>query len=629
MKNVLRPEIDIEFIIKNGPGYVYWKNIDSIYIGCNQNFATLIGLEEPSDIIGLHESDMPWSKINPVTVEHNIKADQTVLINHEKLVTEECLGIKNENGLPIILRSEKKPLIDQKGMIVGILGVSVDITDTKEKERLAIENKVHETTLEQQNKFRKIVDQVVHDIRSPIASMQMILPLCKMLPENLRVSLNKSAVRIVDVANNLLNKVKPEDVNSDGTISRAPALISSDILDIVTEKKYEYSKLPIDFITKISQSGHFVFINIDTKSFKRMLSNLINNAVDAYEGRSGEIVVHLDIVDNKVYISIQDNGKGMPLSVKEKILNSIAVTEGKQNGNGIGFGQIHDALANNEGTLEIETEVDSGTKVIITFPKIETPSWIAEKIDLYNDTLVVILDDDESIHGAWRARFKKSAPHLTCVHFKDGSMAITFINDLDAVAKSKVFLLTDYELLQQDLDGLDIISETGIKSSILVTSHHNNPEVRELAKRTNTKILPKPLAPDVPINIIGTSQLTNTEEDRGTKADVVFIDDDKEFANILKRVIAMENKVMHTYSKAQEFLNNISKYSADTIILVDNQFEQDVMDGQELAKKLHEQGFKRLYLFSGTDYSEDNSLPKYLTPILKTDIEFVRSLLRF
>lgn len=47
------PEIDLEFIVKYGPGYIYWKNLDSVYIGCNQNFATVCGLESPSDIIGM------------------------------------------------------------------------------------------------------------------------------------------------------------------------------------------------------------------------------------------------------------------------------------------------------------------------------------------------------------------------------------------------------------------------------------------------------------------------------------------------------------------------------------------------------------------------------------------------
>src|SRR6185437_10117078 len=355
-------------------------------------------------------------------------------------------------------------------------------------ERLTLENQALKVVLEEQNKFKKTVDQVVHDIRSPIAAMRMILRLCNGLPENLRVSLNQSAIRIADIANNLINNVKPEEDWTEEWLNRAPTLISADLLEIVTEKKYEYSKLPLDFISKISPSGYVAFINIDTKAFKRTLSNLINNAVDAFDGKNGEIIIYLDVIDNKVQIIIEDNGKGMPDEVKNKILNNIAVTAGKANGHGIGFSQIHDVLDSNDGTLEIESETDVGTKIILTFPLIENPELIAEKI----------------------------------------------------------------------LESACQINTTG----------------------------------------------------EAAKVDLVYIEDDKKFASMFKRVLAFEDKVMDTYSGVGEFLGNISKYSADTtIILMDNQFEQENITGIELAKQLHERGFLRLYLFSGTDYTGDSKIP--------------------
>lgn len=628
MQKFILPEIDVEFIVKNGPGYIYWKNIDSVYIGCNQNFATLIGLKVPEDIIGLHESSMPWSKTNPDTVTHNINADQKVMQSGQRVITEECLGIENENGLQIILRSEKLPLVDKSGEIVGILGVSVDIADTKEKERLAIENKVHEIALEQQNKFKKIVDQVVHDIRSPLASMQMILPLCDKISENLRVSLNKSATRISDIANNLLNRFQPEDpeydINSEA--GRLPTLISADLLEIITEKKYEYGNLPLDFIPEISQSGYFVFINVDARAFKRTLSNLINNAVEAFDGAGGEITISLDVFDDKVQIIITDNGNGMPIEIKEKILNNIQVTSGKADGHGIGFSQIREALANNNGQFDIESEVGVGTKVIITFPKVPHPQWIAEKIELYNDTFIVILDDDESIHGAWEARFKESAPNLQRKHFKEGNEAVIFINALESAERNKIFLLTDYELLRQDLHGLDVINKTGIRNSILVTSHYNNPEVRDLAKLSNTKILPKPLASEIPINKLDMPQPA-TSIIVPVNVDLVCIDDDKEFINVFNRFIANENRTMHTYFSVREFMNNITKYRKNTMILIDNKFERENITGIDLVKQLYVQGYENLYLFSGKDYSNDSNVPWYLTLILKTDIDKIKYIL--
>jgi signal transduction histidine kinase len=611
--------INSDHLLAIAPGQIYWKNLKGEFLGCNDLHAVNAGLKQKNDIVGLTDYDMPWKEYADFLRE----IDAQVVKSGMEIIIEE--KSKTFDGQDAIWLSMKKPLRDEKGKIIGIICTSFDIAAVKEAERLSFENQAQTVAFKQQNKFKKIVDQVVHDIRSPIASMQMILPLCNRLPENLRVSLNKSAIRIADIANNLLNKVKPVEHWTEDEPIRVPTLISADLLEIVTEKKFEYSKSPLDFISEISQAGYFAFIHIDTKAFKRTLSNLINNAVDAVEGLIGKITTHLDVIDNKVQITIEDNGNGMPEDVKNKILNNISVTSGKTNGHGIGFSQIHDALHSNEGTLEINSQIGVGTKITVTFPLIENPGWIADKIELYNDALIVILDDDESIHGAWKARFKKSSSYLERKHFNDGNEVISFINGLSPIKKSKVFLLTDYELLEQNLHGLEVIQQTGIKNTILVTSHHNNQEVRDLAKLTNTKILPKPLASEIPIIISEAPVQINTAV--ASKIDMVYVEDDREFASIFKRVFATEDKVIDTYSTANAFLNNISKYATDTIILMDNQFEQEDMTGIELARQLHEQGFSRLYLFSGSDYTGDKSVPGYLIPLLKTDLEAVKRLL--
>ncbi len=610
----------LQRVLAIAPGHIYWKDLDGKYKGCNDLQAVDAGFKDRKDIIDLTDYDMPWKE----DADYLREIDSRVIKTGATIVAEE--KSKTFDGREAIWLSTKEPLHDENGKVIGVIGTSLDITAQKEVERLAFENQAQTIELEQQNKFKKIVDQVVHDIRSPIASMQMILPLCNRLPENLRVSLNKSAIRIADIANNLLNKVKSEEDFIEDKTSRIPTLISADLLEIVTEKKYEYSKLPLDFATEISQSGYFVFINIDTKAFKRMMSNLVNNAVDALSGKSGKITIHLDVIDNKAQVIIEDNGNGMPEDVKDKILNNIGVTSGKVNGHGIGFSQIHDALNSNDGKLAIESEVGAGTKVTLTFPIIESPEWFADKIELQNDALVIILDDDESIHGAWTARFKKSAPQIERKHFKDGAEVISFIKGLDTINRNRVFLLTDYELLDQNLHGLEVIRQTGIKNSILVTSHHNNQEVRDLAGSTKTRILPKPLASEIPINILDTTSVQDTPTET-VVVDMVFIDDDKEFVSIFKRVITAQNKVIDTYPTASEFLSNLTKYPTDTIILMDNQFERENINGIELARQLHERGFSRLYLFSGSDYSGDTSIPGYLTPILKTDIDAVKRLL--
>jgi signal transduction histidine kinase len=159
---------------------------------------------------------------------------------------------------------------------------------------------LHATAIEQAN-FKKIAAQVAHDIASPIFALQMILPRCDVLPENTRSALNKFSTRIIDITQNFLSqfKQKVDGITING-VTKTQALVYTELTEIVTEKKYEYSNRPIKFILQINPNSYFTFFNIDIDAFKRMISNLINNSVDALINKEGIITIHLDTIDDKV-----------------------------------------------------------------------------------------------------------------------------------------------------------------------------------------------------------------------------------------------------------------------------------------------------------------------------------------
>jgi len=59
------------------------------------------------------------------------------------------------------------------------------------------------------------------------------------------------------------------------------------LLNILSEKRYRYKDLPVEFSHDFSSESNFTFINIEPSAFNRMISNLINNAVGALEGYNG------------------------------------------------------------------------------------------------------------------------------------------------------------------------------------------------------------------------------------------------------------------------------------------------------------------------------------------------------
>lgn len=608
---------------------IYWKDTEGRYLGCNKYVLDMAGLESRDEIIGKTDFDLLWKE----DAEKLREIDKLVMTTAARYEGEELIAMANKQCEQSVVFTVKNRLLDDKDNIVGIVGTSLDITAKKEAETLKIENEKHKAIEGQQREFRKIIEQIVHDIRSPIGALRMNLNESKhYLPEPYRVTFNKSVSRIDDIAYRLLNVMKPTQAEIENPLDKIkePTLISNEILEVMAEKRYEYRERSIDFGEHFSESAYFAFLNTNASDFKRMLSNLINNAVDAIQDKIGRVDVRVDVADDQIQIMVEDDGGGMPDEVKEKILNNIAVTSGKANGHGIGFGQIRDTIKESEGQLAIESQEGEGTKIILTFPEVGAPDWVATHIQLFRSDTLVILDDDASIHDAWEARFQKVAPELPRHHFKEGKDAVAFINSFDEAAKKKLLLLTDFELLEQELHGLEVVEKTSVKRSVLVTSHNDNPKVRKLAKAQNTKILPKPLAAHVPIEVKeAQAEPAETKQETLHSADIVYVDDDEDILEVVSRAIRRRGKEVDAYSSVYKFLENKAKYSKDTKIILDNQFQREYARGIEIAQELHEEGYTSLYLFSGEDFrfNQDTVIPDYLTVILKSDIDMLLEIL--
>ena len=497
-------KIFYENVIAKLPCIVFWKNKDFKYVFCNEITAVdFLKLNSPAEIVGKTDFDFGW---DPEIAQWVRQTDEEILRTGKPLLGTE-VTVKMRDGRNVNLSGNRMPLFNNNGEVTGIVGISVDITAQKEAEVLKVENEAQKAILQEQEKFKKIANQVAHDIRSPLASMLMILKASDAMPERERVALRTAATRINDIANNLLSSfVKMEDSSHPAPVreEREPMLLSPVILQMLTDKKYQFQDKPVKFEHHFTQAGNFAWIKTQPTAFKCMLSNIINNAVEAFDENDGDVTLHLDATAEQVVLVVEDNGKGMRPELVQKIMNHVAVTDGKPDGHGIGLTQVRDTLQNNEGTLAIETREGVGTKMIATFPRVTSENWIADSMQLAEDDIVVILDDDSSIHLAWNTRFDglvKQFSNLTVRHFEFGQECIDFINGLAPERIGKVFLLTDYELLKQDLNGLDVIHQTPVHRSVLVTSYYADKSIRACASKAGTTILPKQLAYDIPIHI--------------------------------------------------------------------------------------------------------------------------------
>ncbi|MFZ2446052.1 MAG: PAS domain S-box protein [Syntrophobacteraceae bacterium] len=119
----------LQSVLDNIPVRVFWKNLDSNFLGCNRPFALDAGLQSPDEVIGKNDFEMGWAE----QAEIYRSDDRLVMktgrpkLGYEEPQTTPC-------GDRIWLFTNKVPLLDAEGRIKGVLGTYDDITERKRAE---------------------------------------------------------------------------------------------------------------------------------------------------------------------------------------------------------------------------------------------------------------------------------------------------------------------------------------------------------------------------------------------------------------------------------------------------------------------------------------------------------------
>jgi PAS domain S-box-containing protein len=124
-----KTEIMLQRVIDLLPTRIFWKNNNSVFLGCNKILAKDAGKENPEEIIGKTDFELSWGK----QADIYRKDDADVMASgKEKLNFEEPQT--TPNGDLIWLRTSKVPLVDFDGKIIGVIGIYDDITEQKKAE---------------------------------------------------------------------------------------------------------------------------------------------------------------------------------------------------------------------------------------------------------------------------------------------------------------------------------------------------------------------------------------------------------------------------------------------------------------------------------------------------------------
>ncbi len=215
--------------------------------------------------------------------------------------------------------------------------------------------------------FEIVASQLAHDIRSPLAALSIISARAKEMPIEFRELINDVVIRIQSIAKQLLDRHR---ANHELDLTKLEgALIKKALHSLLTEKKLQFCNLEhlkLEFETSDSFSPRREVL-LDITEFNRMISNLINNAVEALNDHRGTVKVWLDSENDYLIIKITDTGKGMKQHIIEKI-GQVGLSHGKAYGSGLGLYHATKTLNDCRGKFKIDSKIDIGTSLSIFIP---------------------------------------------------------------------------------------------------------------------------------------------------------------------------------------------------------------------------------------------------------------------
>ena len=116
------------------PSAAFWKDRDSVYLGCNQAFARDVGLSSPAEVVGMTDHDLPFGP----DLAKRYRDDDAAVMDAGRARTGYEETIRRADGSTGVLVTSKAPLRDADGAVVGVLGAYQDATDARRVEQALV-----------------------------------------------------------------------------------------------------------------------------------------------------------------------------------------------------------------------------------------------------------------------------------------------------------------------------------------------------------------------------------------------------------------------------------------------------------------------------------------------------------
>jgi PAS domain S-box-containing protein len=284
----------------------------------------------------------------------------------------------HKNGNYIIVKDTAKVVRDSTGKIARLIGGVRDITQRRDNEaRIEQYNRHLEIMVEERTKQLKEAERLAaigatagmvgHDIRNPLQAMISDVFLAKSDLESMPEGEAKEGLKesLIGIEKNIayINKIVAD--LQDYARPLKPELVEVVDFCSVIQEIVDSANIPSDIDISLSCNRELPKLKIELTFLKRILLNLITNAVQAMPN-GGKLEIAAFEKNCKLVISVQDTGVGISDDVKPKIFLPMMSTKAK--GQGLGLAVVKRLVEAQGGTINFKSEAEEGTIFTVELP---------------------------------------------------------------------------------------------------------------------------------------------------------------------------------------------------------------------------------------------------------------------
>lgn len=399
------------------------------------------------------------------------------------------------------------------------------------------------------NALNSLAEQVAHDIRSTLYSLEMVAKDLSGLSENKRTLIREATKHIKETIHNLERDYSQEK-QMNNEISNVLLL---KIVNYVIEEKQEILNEGITLSHNFNASTYTVFVKVIVQELTRVLSNILNNAIEA--SRPGDnISFEIQLNQNFVRIIIADTGTGISSDEMHTIFDKHVSS--KSTGKGLGLYHAKENIKNWNGRITVNSTINQGTDVIIDLPTQPIEAWFAPGFSIQGDVPIVIVDDAKEVHSIWRERISLICKHKQCPKIFSFYTPENFTTWYRNNPPPKAIYMIDYDYGKNDITGIDLIkSLKRSEVAFLVTSQSNDHSIHCACIASKVKLIPKFFIEHIPISLID------------EKPELIILEPSSILIKTYKHRALINNKTLICYNNFERFMCDINLFEKTNLYL--------------------------------------------------------------